>query len=708
MTVTTTTYTTNSRKITSLNEVTSDTLITAVDAAIVALGWTQYDFVDTDTYSPIKTYVYRVLNADATTYKYWIIRWDTVKLVYYTSTCESWATATNVATNETWNSTGAFQQGYDIKDGFIFVAATSRHILMQNFIINKPGMWSAVFEFERAVADDTAAAGNPCYAWTNSIMVGTPWGRNATSTSRTMFAFPRTPLGSTGAQAAKEYAPITSRGMFPPNYPQGNAANTFSIAYNDPNLLHLGSFHNVTYGWNVAKSIASPVSIDMIDVATPFGRIYNVGISKNQGNPLDTANVVIDATGGWPSTSGSNLECLLLPLNGGAEVNYQYGPNRLGNTYGIAGGAFLSKPIAVGDTVFVSSNAGILTYSQASGQGGSMSLIYTNSGGVYDLLYDGKRTLYGAISNGVVTIDTETLASNTIVGSIGEGTNWLAADNKYVYVTASRASNTAPRVYSIYRSNNILNAANSFLPGTAFSSASWFGQPIPDYKGNAFVFQLTAATLTGKRLYKFSQDNLGGGAVVALDPSSTGYANRNRSGFASQGLYDYTSDRLFYLHDIAETVVCVYEYNPVNLALLQNTTAIMTTVSANAWAFSNSVTSGQNNLIPHKGVWWFSPQKFGTNVYVTSNNSFYSKIIFSSPNATTSTGNTEIVINGTSSITGITTSTFGISSHMWTNGTTIFATNLAVNQDNRLVVIDNLYPTFNSLGYPTGRLLLKG
>ena len=113
MTVTTTTYTTNSKKITSLNEIVSDNLISAVDAAIVALGWTQYDFVDVDTYSPIQTYVYRVLNADATTYKYWIIRWDTLKLVYYTSTCESWNTSTNVATNESWNSGGAFQQGYD-------------------------------------------------------------------------------------------------------------------------------------------------------------------------------------------------------------------------------------------------------------------------------------------------------------------------------------------------------------------------------------------------------------------------------------------------------------------------------------------------------------------------------------------------------------------------------------------------------------------
>ena len=709
MTVTTTTYTTNSRKITSVNEVTSDNLITAVDAAIVALGWTQYDFIDTTVYSPVETYVYRVLNADATTYKYLILRWDTLKLVYYTSTCESWNTTTDVATNESWNQNGAFQQAYDIKDGFVFVAATSRHIMMQNFILNKPGLWTAVFEFERAVSDDTAEAANPCYAWTSSVMIGTPWGRVAADQSRVMFAFPRTPIGSTGAQAAKEYAPITSRGMFPPYYPMGNtlAANVVGIAYGDPNLLHLGSFHNVTYGWNAAKSIASPVSIDMIDMATPFGRTYNVGITKNQGNPLDTANVLTDATGGWPATSGSNTECLLLPLNGGSEASIAYGTSRLGSTYGIGDRALLGKPIAIGDTVFISSNAGIHTYSQASGQGGTMSLIYTNSSGVYDILFDGKRTIYGAISNGVVTIDTETYAANTIVGSIGEGTNWLASDNKYIYVTASRAANTAPRIYAIYRSNNILNSANSFLPGTAFASASWWSQPIPDYLGNAFATQLTAATTTVKRLYKFSQDNLGGGAVVATDPGGAGFANRNINGFASQFIYDFISSDLYYLHDIAVNSVGVYEYNPVNLSLLGNSTVTITVGSSNAYAFSNSVASGQNNILPIRGMWWISPQKYATNTAVTSNNSFYIRLMTNSPNAITSAGNVQSLLSAVG-VASISASPFNTASHMWTNGTTIFATTSQNNLDNRLYVIDNLYPTFNNLGHPTGRLLLKG
>jgi hypothetical protein len=527
-----------------------------------------------------------------------------------------------------------------------------------------------------------------------------------------MFAFPRTPVGSTGAAAAKEYAPITSRGMLPPSFPMAGTtgANVETVAYGDPNGLHLGSFHNLTYGWNVAKSIASPISIDMVDLATPFGRTYNLGITKNQGNPLDTANVLIDATGGWPSSSGSNTECLLLPLNGGPETLVNYGTNRLGSTYGTSGGAILAKPIAIGDTVFISSNAGVHTYSQASGQGGTTSLIYTNSSGVYDLLYDGKRTLYGAISNGVVTIDTETYAANTIVGSIGEGTNWLAADNKYVYVTASRASNTAPRIYAIYRSNNVLNASNSFLPGTAFATVSWFSQPIPDYLGNCFVSQLTTATTaTVKRIYKFSQDNLGGGALVATDPSAAGYTNRQVPGFPSQFIYDFIGNKLFYFHDISLTTACVYDYNPSSFAILGNSTTTFSHSSSNGFAFANNVTSGQHNIIPHKGVWWFSPQKYGTNVQVAANRTHYQRLLTNSPNATTTTGNVQGIVGGVDQNNlGISATPLGAASHQWTNGTTIFATTSVTTIDNRIYVIDNLYPTFHVSGHPTGRLVLKG
>ena len=101
MTVTTTTFVDNSAqtlpsksfKITISGELTSDNILTAVDTAIkgATYGWTLYDQVNNyvpgstaatgaagsgsgNTASPMTLFVYRHLNVDGTTYKYFLLR----------------------------------------------------------------------------------------------------------------------------------------------------------------------------------------------------------------------------------------------------------------------------------------------------------------------------------------------------------------------------------------------------------------------------------------------------------------------------------------------------------------------------------------------------------------------------------------------------------------------------------------------------------
>ena len=76
MAVTNSTYSNNSIKVTITNEFNSNTVISNVNTAITTLGWSLFDSVDQTTYSPMVTRVYRVLNADATTYKYAILEID--------------------------------------------------------------------------------------------------------------------------------------------------------------------------------------------------------------------------------------------------------------------------------------------------------------------------------------------------------------------------------------------------------------------------------------------------------------------------------------------------------------------------------------------------------------------------------------------------------------------------------------------------------
>ena len=510
MTVTNTSYSTNSYRVNITNELSSANILSGVNTAITALGWTSYDTVTnavpgagtSNAFSPIYTYVYRAPNNDGTgtgltvnttvssgvvtaatlnaagsaylssgtgtltftiagggvpaiatigvtsgvpagtitivsggtnytantavatypyTWKYFILRWDVAKQQFFTSACEYWNNVTHVATNETWNGAGSFPQQYDLKDCFIWVGATARHLVLWPFIKSEPGMWAGVFEFERVVPEDTVGNGAPCFAWTNSVMIGTPYGKTTGTISRIMYAFPRTQDGFTGAAAAQIYAPVTNRGMFPPSYPQG----TLAISV-DTNLLHLASYYNLTYGWDTstAKAFASPISIDGISKSIPFGRTYNLSTTKQIGSFLDTTTLTLDTTGGWVASTGTSADCVILPMNGGTEIgSITYGANKMSAP--VATNAMttnVSKMIVIGDNVWACAQEGVYTWAMSAGTV-SPTLVYANSVslGVIDIVFDGARSIYASTYFGVVKIDTETLAATSYTFPNGAG-----------------------------------------------------------------------------------------------------------------------------------------------------------------------------------------------------------------------------------------------------------------------------------------------
>jgi hypothetical protein len=164
MPITTAQYTVgnNSKIITAQSELGAAGLLNAVDSAITSLGWTAYDTVATSIFSPLITKVYRCLNADGVTFKYFIITWDLIKLVFYTSTCEVWSSAAitnsqHYPINQSFTGGGVYVHGFDPANCFIIVSATTRHIMIWPWINNTPGLWSAIMEFERVAPEDTAS-----------------------------------------------------------------------------------------------------------------------------------------------------------------------------------------------------------------------------------------------------------------------------------------------------------------------------------------------------------------------------------------------------------------------------------------------------------------------------------------------------------------------------------------------------------------------
>ena len=540
MSVTTSSYTTNSIQIIVSSESNSNSIISAVDTAIVTLGWTQYDVIDTTAFNPVTTYVYRNINADATTYKYCIIRWDTVKLVFYVSCAEDWLSSAPV--NESWTGGGAFIHGYDVVTSSILVSASARHIMIWPYINNQPGLWSGIWEFERVAGEDTT--GVPCFAYTNSLMLGTPWGQTLnTFASNICFAFPRTADGFIGAAAANIYAPVTNRGMMPPAFPQtgyvpGAVASPIT---GDTNQLHLASYHNVTYGWNSLASVVSPISADAVTKSMPFGRAFNWGVTKPMGAGLDTTTVTGDAVGGWPTGQGTGTNYLLLPLNGGAEVDAAYTSGKSTLTTGTAASVILGKPLQIGSTVWMPASDGIRTYDIGSGNGGATTLRFSNASGIQDIVYDGQRNIYGSTVNGLVKLDIYTFTSTSIT-SITPGTSYLGIDNKYVYAV-SRTASITPSCYMINRSTFAVNAGVYTL-GTAVTVATGFGTPMPSYTGTVYVAtQPGTASATVLRISNFTADN---GTQVNITTNPRTLAGSSNQKDCPTGFYiDRTANRLY-------------------------------------------------------------------------------------------------------------------------------------------------------------------
>ena len=717
MAVANTQYSTNSYRVIVTNELDSNTIIAGVNTAITTLGWSLYDTVAQTEYSPMATYVYRVLNADSTTYKYAILRWNTLLLNFNLSACEDWNTTTNVPTNESWHNAGMFYQGYDLKDCVIFVGATARHLIVQPFIRNEPGLWSAILEFERVAAEDVSQNSAPCFAYTNSLMFGTPWGQTANNVpSRYMMAFPRTPDNQTGAYAARVYAPVTTRGMYPPYYPSANTGNTGAnsviiVNTHDGNALHLGSFYNTlgTWGWDPAKAVVSPVTVDHIYKSMPFGRIYNAGITKPVGSQsLDSTYINADSTGGWPTSTGSNTEFLSFALNGGSETEYANTLGRLSVSWSNNASIVYGAVLAIGNTVWAAANNGVWTWDMNAGANTAAIQRVVRTDGVVDIMFDGLRSVYGTTSNGIIQIDTETYATNVNIAASDLGCAGINMDQKYIYCS-SRTRSTQPKVYIFARANN--NLMKHMNVGSALAGVTAFGKPVPDYKGFVYAVTQPGPQAVSRQIVWNSE-----AANANVGTTNNAYSGAATINWQLSFYYEYLNDRLFFITNQAGTGVFIEYANVPNT----NVWTQLFNTSTNAWAPtsvqanytynpSSAITAGFDNtgdlvFMPHRGYMHITPRRTGSSQAAQTAYSALMSIDHpDSPNGVGkpfSFGNMQ---------TGdvITSAANGFPTHQWTNGVRVFQTLWRSNTEARIITLGNLYPNTQFNTYQTGRLLIK-
>lgn len=717
MAVANTQYSTNSYKVEISNELGSNTIIAGVNTAITTLGWSLYDSVAQTEYSPMATYVYRVLNADAVTYKYAILRWNTLLLNFNLSTAEGWNETTHVATNESWHNAGMFYQGYDLKDCVIFVGATARHLIVQPFIRNEPGLWTAILEFERVASEDISQNSAPCFAYTNSLMFGTPWGQTANNVpSRYMMAFPRTPDNQTGAYAAKVYAPVTTRGMYPPYYPSANTGNTGAnsviiVNTHDGNALHLGSFYNTlgTWGWDPGKAVVSPITVDHIYKSMPFGRIYNAGITKPIGSQsLDSTYINADSTGGWPASTGSNTEFLSFALNGGSETEYANTVGRLSVSWSNNASIVYGAVLAIGNTVWAAANNGVWTWDMNAGANTAAIQRVVRTDGVVDIMFDGLRSVYGTTSNGIIQIDTETYATNVNIAASDLGCAGINMDQKYIYCS-SRTRSLQPKVYIFARANN--NLMKHMNVGSALAGVTAFGKPVPDYKGFVYAVTQPGPQLVSRQIVWSSE-----AANANVGTTNNAYAGAATINWQLSFYYEYLNDRLFFITNQAGTGVFIEYANVPNT----NVWTQLFNTSTNAWTPtsvqanytynpSSAITAGFDNtgdlvFMPHRGYMHITPRRTGSSQ--AAQTAYSALMSIEHPDGPNGVGR-PFSFGNMQSGDVITSAANGFPTHQWTNGVRVFQTLWRTNAEARIITLGNLYPNTQFNTYQTGRLLIK-
>jgi hypothetical protein len=579
---------------------------------------------------------------------------------------------------------------------------------------------------------------NPNFAWTNGLTIGTPLNGSVVGTfSNYSFGFPRLPFTAAlgiGLRAVFQYVAVTNRGPMPPqnaNYSYNGAESVFGSAG------MLGSYYAIPYGWNTASAAASSISVDAVSgTLAPFGRAFNFGvIARTNGQPGDTILANIDIANGWPSsTARTQVECLALPMYGGADgastlATTNQSPLSWGNVNVSSagpGGQIMvpMKSIAVGDTIFTAmgnsqnqAGSGSICSFQISGGSFQLPVVRTFvPGGVYDIVFDGNGYIWGSTANGVVRMDANTFTTSYFTSNqtIANGCGYLGIDNKNVYAV-SRLANTKAQIYTIDRATGNVWFGNSFNGNTAFTVASSWGTPQPDYLGNVIVGQVPGTTSAQTQFQTQFQSNTGQAWAYVGQSIGSGTGTQN---YGVNTFYDpigwngiprsfiFTSHPAgsnFQVHEISTTG---------NLAILQlSQTAITTTVGLVQTNFYGTTgpadQRGDMTLIPYRGQHIIGYKKPGFDIRSASNQP-YSYLVSLCAQVGKAEGNPLFISTNNPGISILERPT-GQSNWATTNGIHIFHSfSSPQTVNNNVYVQSGLYNPGTALGAATSRLLLKG
>lgn len=510
MTITTTSLGTYTTQITLSGELNGFGLITAIDTAIVAAGWTQWDVTTL-------TKVYRSLNKDGTTYKYIGIYIDPYLGKINTTSYESWNNTTHVGTNETYTFGRTGEMGYCGNNTDVILMISPYWCLLQTYIGNQPSQWSGVIEFKRELPEDTGAAGYPCFAWVCSSLIFNKTDMGGSGTYYYGMSFPRTKGGLTGLAAA-----TSNTGWQLPYTRIGISSGLGSEELNK----------YVTHAWDTSKKTIQSLR-PTVGLREIHGTAFGLKALYNAGAPYNKITVPVDSTFTY-SASGTNTEHWLL---GETVYSNTYAPLLVG-TNNTSNGYLETSTTTLNGAGYGAVTNGAFFYVITSAAAGTAlqkigattttlptATTVTNGPTSPKDIILVEQYVYVITATGINRYDT---TNNDAVSTLalplgGTGATYDGTD-VWVSANGSRASNT------VYRVNPVTFTIRSTitLPNTIVHAV--FG-PVADYNGGIYI-----PTDVGT-IYKIDSNT---SAITTLTATTTlgGTLGQNANGmFDGQYLY---------------------------------------------------------------------------------------------------------------------------------------------------------------------------
>jgi hypothetical protein len=383
-----------------------------------------------DARSIMFTQVFRSLNADGVTYKYFIIRYNKQTQVLNTSTCETWNTTTHQPTNESWNFHDCSPIGFNNCCADIIVMVNPRWLCLTSFIDGDPGPWSGVFELEREDVYDTAAANFPCFVWlcSYSLMAGVrasietgPQGGYNTKPGGGNYhqvgSFPRLKNGATGKGALTQTWGF-DLGICTYMSPFVDSAN--------PVVERLGSTGGIFRynGWNnsIAQTLPfKPILNAQSTLPISYGGAYGLKMLYPIGYQMNKITVAVDSVGNASKTGTASSHWLLNNVYLDNQQLWSYVQSYPANFVSKLGAGLLSTGattiihcVVIGTYAYIADNLHILSRVDLRTFVSTL-ILASGSNRIADIKYDGERYVYIARQSTIQRLD---IADDSILSSL--------------------------------------------------------------------------------------------------------------------------------------------------------------------------------------------------------------------------------------------------------------------------------------------------